>query len=233
MHITRYSALSIAVGLLLLSSLLLVELREHFAVKGPQPDLERIISTHPEGWAPVSGGLVDPKWSQSLQGSYDVVAAQTYQNVKGERAGIVMTWSRDGIHRSGHFQQYCYQVNGFTVSTPNYTVVTTAVGKQKGIAFTARYNNVIEDVMYWRITGGNLANETDTIVTWRSLLTRRFHTLIRWARYIIGETPDNLMVRISSRRSDPDQPATAHIEFIREYLTTLPASDRKLLMGQQ
>ncbi|TLU81961.1 MAG: exosortase-associated EpsI family protein [Chlorobium sp.] len=226
MQINKYSTLAIATGLLLVSSLLLVEIRERLIFNKPQPDLERMISNHPDGWTAVSGPFVDPKWSKSLQNVYDKVAARTYQNAEGKTVGIVMTWSRDGIHRDGHLQHICYQCSGFTVSQPKHNTVSTKAGKLNVITFKAYKDNMVEDVMYWRVTGGNADNETG------DMLTLRFHKLIRLAHYILGNTPYNFMVRVSSVHSTSYEPDTAHIDYTRKYLEILPDEDRKLIMGQ-
>lgn len=230
MRITRYSALAIAAGLLLVSSLLLVEGREYLTVKTPQPDLERIISEHPDGWKPLSGQSVDSEWSKSLQASYDLVTTRLYQHVNGNSVSVLMTWSQDGISRPGHLQQVCYQVSGSEISTPKYVTIATKAGKQDGIAFTARHGNQIEDVMYWRITGGKTDLSRDNVMF--LLFSYRLDKLARLTRSLLGNMPDNLMVRVSSLRHTPDQPATAHLDYIREYLETLPANDRKLIMGR-
>ncbi len=226
MRITRYNTLAIATGVLLVSSLLFVEIKEHLPPSKAQPDLERMISIHPDGWTAISGELVDQKWSTSLQSSYDIVAARTYQNTQGKTVGIVITWSNDGFHRAGHLQQICYQANGFTVDTPKTITISTKTGKQEGVTFIAHYGNVIEEVVYWRITGGNSDNQNG------NLLTLRWNNLVRLARNVFGNTPDNLMVRVSSRQSPPYQPDTAHLDYIRKYLEILPDGDRKVIMGQ-
>ncbi len=227
MRITRYSALAIATGLLLLSSLLLVEVREHLTFKGAPPDLERLINEHPDGWMALSGQSVDSEWSKSLQSDYDMVTAQTYQHPDGKIVSVLMTWSRDGIHRAGHLQQVCYQAGGSEISTPKQASVTTKMGKQDVITFTARQGNRVEDVVYWRITGGKLDLGTN-----QSLFSAtRIDKMTRLARSLLGKTPDNIMVRVSSERLAPDQPATAHLDYIREYLETLPPHYRKVIMG--
>ncbi len=187
-----------------------------------------MISKHPDGWTPVNGAFVDPQWSKSLQSDYDLVAARTYQNSEGKTVAVVMTWSRDGIRRAGHLQQICYQASGFTVSAPKRTTVSTKVGRQDAIAFTAYNGNMPEDVMYWRITGG----KTDLGTARSRFLATRFDKMSRLAQNILGNMPDNLMVRVSSVRSIPGQPATTHLEYIQKYLEILPEGDRKLIMGQ-
>ncbi len=228
MHITRYSALSITAGLLLLFSLLLVESRENLTFKKAQPDLQKVIREHPDGWVFVPSILLDPQTHKTLKSYYDLVVAQAYQRVD-EKAVVmmVMTWSANGDRRAAHQQEGCYRASGCTVSTPNYVTVTTKVGNQKVVAFTARRGiRDVEDVMYWKISGGIADNDTTTD---KNKLLR----LMRLVKRVPGDIPDNVMVRVSTVRSTPNQPATAHIEYIREFLETLPASDRKLVMGSQ
>ncbi len=105
--------------------------------------------------------------------------------------------------------------------------MATRAGKQDVIAFTAHHGNLIEDVMYWRITGG----KTDISTGQSRLVALRFDRLNRLAQHILGDMPDNLMVRVSSQRSTPDQPATAQIDYIKGFIETIPASDRKVVMG--
>ena len=230
MRITRYSALAITTGLLLFSSIFLVELKEYQSSQAvKQPDLHRIINIHPDGWTPIASSFVDPNWNKSFKSDYDLIAAQAYQRSDGKKVMVVMTWSRDGIRRAGHSQQICYTVSGFTVTPPEYATVSTKAGKQDVVAFTGTHGNLITDVMYWRITGG----KTDISTGQSGLVALRFDKLNRLARHLLGDMPDNLMVRVSSERATPDQPATAQIDYIKGFLEMLSASDRKLIMGVQ
>jgi EpsI family protein len=227
MRLTKYNALAIIIGLLLGSALLLVEARENQSAKVSQPDLQRLVNVHPDGWTPIETNFVDPRWKESMKGDYDLVAAQGFQRGDGKNVVVVMTWSRDGVRRAGHSQQMCYQAGGATVTPPEYATVATKAGKQDMITFTANHGNQIEDVMYWRITGG----KTDISTGQSRLVALRFDRLNRLAQHILGDMPDNLMVRVSSQRSAPDQPATAQIDFIKGFIETVSPSDRKLVIG--
>ena len=215
MRITRYSALAIATGLLLLSSLFLVEVKEYQSAQAvKQPDLQHLVNLHPAGWTAMASPFVDP---QSEKMYYDLVATKVYQRGDGKKVVVVMTWSRDGIRRAGHPQQICYQAAGFKVTPPEYVSVVTKAGKQDVVAFTGRHGNLIEDVMYWRVSEG----KNDMSTGW--LVAFRINKLTRLVQHILGDLPDNLMVRVSSYRSSPDQPATAQIDYIRGFLEMLPA----------
>ena len=228
MRITRYSALAIIITLLLASSVLLVEVREYQSSQAvKQPDLQRLVNVHPDGWTAIASPFVDPRWNETMKSDYDLVAAQAFQRGDGKKVVVVMTWSRDGIRRAGHSQQICYQAGGYTVTPPENATVATKAGKQDVITFTGTHGNLIEDVMYWRITGG----KTDISTGESRLVAVKFDKLSRLARHLFGNLPDNLMVRVSSVRSTPDQPATAQIDYIRGFLEMLSASDRKVIMG--
>ncbi len=228
MRITKYSALAIATGLLLFSSLLLTEVKEYQSSRSAnQPDLQRLVMVHPDGWTAISSPFVDPRWNESMKGDYDLVAAQAFQRGDGKKVVVVMTWSRDGVRRAGHSQQMCYQAGGFTVTPPEYAAIATKAGKQDMIAFTANHGNLIEDVMYWRLTGG----KTDISTGQSRLVALRFDRLNRLVQHLLGDMPDNLMVRVSSQRAVPDQPATAQIDYIKGFLERLSPSERKLVMG--
>ncbi len=226
MRINRYSALAIATGLLLFSSILLIEVKEYRNSNVTKPDLQRLINLHPDGWTAIVSPFVDPRWNETLKSDYDLVAAQAFQRGDGKKVVVVMTWSRDGMSRPGHLQQVCYQSSGFTVTPTKVVTVATKAGKQDVIAFTGTHGNLIEDVLYWRITGG-----TTDIVAATSRHFGRVDKLNRLLSIIKGDIPDNLMVRVSSVRSTPDQPATAQIDYIKGFLEKLSPNDRKLIMG--
>lgn len=228
MRLTRYSLLALLTGFLLASSLLLVEIRQLVSYKGAPPDIEKLISSHPAGWVELEGSSVNPGWKEALKGEYDVAAARIYRNAQGEVVMVVMTWSRDGIRRAGHLQQICYQVSGCSVSVPEYTVVDSKAGRQGVVAFTAYHDsNVAEDVVYWRITGG----KPDMRTGYSTLMATRFDKLNRLLTYMFSGMPDNIMVRVSTMRTNTEQPATAHLAYLKDYLEQLSPADRRLITG--
>ncbi|MGB7510900.1 MAG: exosortase-associated EpsI family protein [Pelodictyon phaeoclathratiforme] len=208
----------------------MVEIRQLVTYKGGPPDIERIISIHPQGWVELAGSSTDPEWKEALQGEYDVAASRTYRNVRGDVVMVVMTWSRDGIRRAGHLQQVCYQVNGCTVSVPSYATLDSKSGRRDVVVFSAFHDdNAVEDVVYWRITGG----KPDMHTEYATFMATRFDKLNRLAKYMFSGMPDNVMFRVSALRSSPDRPASAHIDYARQFLEVLPSNDRKLLMGKR
>ena len=224
MRVTNYSLVAIAFGLVLIFSEILVEIKQHPAYRGPKPDLEKIIKLHPDGWKAIAGPVVDP---QSLEYAYDSVVSQDYQYVDGSTVMVSMTWSRDGIRRAGHPQEVCYNANGFTVTLPRNASFLAAGNKLDVITFCGRYGDMVQDVVYWRVTGGK--HDVRFIENW--VLTHRFREV---AGLLMGDIPDNLMVRVSSWRRESDPPSTAPIYYIQAYLAYLQSISpptRRFLTG--
>jgi len=211
MRVTNYSLVAIALGLVLIFSEILVDIKHQPAYKGKKPDLERIIKLHPDGWKATAGPVVDPR---SLEYAYDAVVSQNYQHVDGSTVMVSMTWSRDGIRRAGHPQEVCYNASGFTVNVPKHASILAAGKKLDVITFSGRYKDMVQDVVYWRVTGG----KHDVRFVDNFVLTHRFREV---AGLLMGDIPDNLMVRVSSWRRDTDPPSTAHIDYIQAYLAYL------------
>ena len=221
MRLTKYSLLAILFSLILISSEIFIEIRQH-PVKGPKPDLQSIIKQHPLGWQAIPGASVDPRTQTNTP--YDLVASQIYKRADGKAASIVMTWSYDGFHRAGHAQEVCYNSQGFSVSTPRNSSVMVGGKKLDVVTFEGRNGGMIEDVIYWRVTGGIL----DAALKENISMTQRFKEV---PRILIGDIPNNLMVRVSTWRSATDPPSTVHIDYIKSYLQSLDTKTRHILTG--
>jgi EpsI family protein len=225
MQITRQKILAITFGLLFVLSECFVAVRLNPSGVFTKPDLQRLVSLHPDYWKAVPAKYVDPRWNNSISDYYDTVVSQTYQRTDGRQVTVTLTWSRDGIHRGGHFQEICYSAAGFFVSAPEHVVVSTGFGNLDAIAFTATHGNKIEDVVYWRLTGGKTDNNSQK----ENFITYRFDNLFQILR---ADIPDNLMVRVSTVRSIDDLPTRAHIEYLKAFFRMLSPVDRKLIMGR-
>ncbi len=154
MVISKHSTLSLALGLLILFSLLMVELKVNLRVKGSKPDLERLVSLHPPGWKMADAQQVKFLWNESVLAQYDIVASRSYLQNNGRKVFVVMTWSGDGFHRQGHDQQVCYIASGFAVSPAQFVSISTNAGSIDAMTFTASRAAMVEDVVYWRVTDG-------------------------------------------------------------------------------
>ena len=220
MRLTKYSFLAILFCFILISSEILVQIRQH-PFKGAKPDLQNIIKQHPQGWQAIPGATVDPSTQSTV---YDLVASQIYKRADGKAASIVMTWSYDGFHRAGHAQEVCYNSQGFAVSTPRNSSVMVGGKKLDVVTFEGRNGGMIEDVIYWRVTGGI----HDAALQENISMTQRFKEV---PRILIGDIPSNLMVRVSTWRAATDPPSTVHIDYIKSYLQSQTPKTRHFLTG--
>jgi len=228
MGLKKHSVASLALGLLILCSLLLVELRLNLQVTGSKPDLERLVSLHPPGWKVIDGPQEKFLWDKSVLAQYDVVASRRYQHTDGRKVLVVMTWSGDGFRRQGHDQQVCYGASGFTVSSQHSVAIQTGAGIIEAMAFTASQPSVEEDVLYWRVTDGT----REIGINSRNTMAHRLQRLLYLPNLFQGKLPDNLMVRVSSVRERDGQPATTHFDYIREWPMAISSGDRVRIMGR-
>ena len=221
MRLTKYSLLAILFCLIIISSEIFVQIRQ-LPFKGQKPDLQSIIKQHPKGWQAIPGANVDPSAQTNI--TYDLVATQIYRRADGKAASIVMTWSYDGFRRAGHPQEVCYNSQGFSVSIPKN--ISLMVGGQKldVVTFEGRNGGMIEDVIYWRVTGGIHDAELQENIS----RTQKFKQV---PRILIGDFPNNLMVRVSTWRTASDPPSTVHIDYIKSYLQSLNPKTRHFLTG--
>ena len=220
MRLTKQSFLAIFFGLLLISSEILVA-KKHLPSKAAMPDLQRIIKLHPIGWESEKARFIDPN---SKSSTYDLEASELFRRADGKVASVVMTWSLDGVQGAGHPQEVCYNAQGFTVSTPRKSSIMVGSQKLDFVSFTGRHGDMIEDVIYWRVIGG----KHDAALYENFVLT---HRVKEFTRLLLGDIPDNIMVRVSSWRPATDPPSTVHIEYIQAYLLSLPPFARHLLTG--
>lgn len=233
MKLNRYHVISLLFGTLLVLAQLLIFVRQHQAIYAEEPDLERLISIHPPHWHAVDGAVSSPAWTNSAQKEYDRIVSRTYEHDNGQKVAIVMTWSRDGIRQAGHIQQLCYSSQGAAVHvSPDTSLVIDSAKKLDLTSFVANVpGGRIEDVLYWRLTGGKLEQNRTGFERIDYRLSHRILKMERMIQLLYGKTPDNVMVRLSSVRPLPDQASTAPFEYLTEYLHMLSPADRKLLIG--
>ena len=227
MRMSKYSVLSTALGFFILISLILIETRANSIHTKPRPDLKRLISQHPPEWIMADGPLVDPSWNKSALSSYDNVVTRSFRRADGQQVMVVMTWSGDGFQREGHEQEVCFNASGFTATPTQPLSIATGAGKLNASAFTASRGGVVEDVVYWMVTDGYQIKRDNLI----SLLKDRFMKLMSLPHLLNGECPDNLMVRVTSIRSDSVQ-TSIPVDYIKDWLRMLPSADRARVMGR-
>lgn len=232
MKLSQKAFYAIVFGALLISVQVLIDIR-HYQIRNiVPPDLERLVSIHPQNWIPIESDVTSPAWKSGEGSAYDKVAAQSYEDEYGNKVTIVMTWSRNGIQRAGHIQQLCYTTQGFSILKPHDIEVDLSSKKLKVTTFEAsRFGGGIDDVFYWRLTGGKLLNNMMETKFNNYRLSHRILKTKELVKHLIGEIPQNIMIRISSVRLQKDQPSTAPLKYLREYIPLLSASDKQLVLG--
>ena len=213
MQLTKPSLLTIVFCLMLIGSEILVQIRQQPS-DAAKPDLQTFLKQQPEGWKPISGSTVSPSTQNA---AYDLVASQIYKSTGGKVVSVLMTWSYDGFHRAGHPQEGCYDAQGLEVTKALNGSAMVGGQKIDFVTFSGRYGDTIEDVIYWRVTGGI----HDATLRENISMIKRFQEV---PRILIGDIPDNIMVRVSTWRPATDPPSTAHIDYIKSYLQSLKQS---------
>lgn len=232
MKINRRNILAIVFGLLLLSVQILIEVRQHQTQFAVSPDLERLVEIHPSNWTPINSYITSPAWDKQASREYDSVVARSYQDNHGNIVTIVMTWSRNGLQKAGHIQQLCYSTQGFSINNVKNIDVKLSSKTIPITNFAAdRLGGDIEDVYYWRVTGGRLMENIMENRFKNYRLSHRILKLKEVVSHIAGKIPENIMVRVSSIRSEKEQPSFVPIKYVSQYIQLLSPADRKLLLG--
>lgn len=232
MNMNNKYLLSVLFCLLMVISIVLIIHKQKNIYSANPPDLGRLIDIHPEGWYLVSSSASSPAWLSNAKSEYDTVSARTYRNADGQNVTIVMTWSRNGLQRAGHMQQLCYSSQGFSITGQQNIEIPIKSNRLKVTNFVAsQVSGEIEDVYYWRITGGKLIRNILNTGLDDQRLSQRILRIREVFKYIFGEIPDNIMVRVSASRSDPDKPNILPVMYIKEYMKCLHDQDVKLLTG--
>jgi hypothetical protein len=218
--------------LLVLGQLLIMQRQRNISYNDP-PDLKRMIDIHPDHWQLIDSNTESsPSWKNTAGKEYDLAFARTYSNESGQKINIIMTWSRDGIRRAGHVQQLCYSAGGASVNMKNDMNLDIDNKNMTLTSFAATLpGGVVEDVLYWRITGGFIEQNRTGLEGIDYRLSHRVMKMQGMVHLLFGKIPDNIMVRVSSVRLSPETQTTAHLLYIKEYLQVLSNKDKSVLMG--
>lgn len=224
--------LSLLFSFLMVMSLVLINEKKKHIYNAHPPDIERLIDLHPDKWYPVESDVSSPAWLGSAQSEYDMVRAKTFRNVEGQEVTIVMTWGRNGIQKAGHVQQLCYSAQGFSIANQKNIIVPIRSQKLVVTNFVAsQLSGEVENVFYWRVSDGKLLNNIQQTGLDDQRLSHRILRMKEVVRYLFTDIPDNVMVRVSSRKYDHESDSAAPLKYIKEYLGNLSSQDLKTLTG--
>jgi EpsI family protein len=213
-------------------SIALVDQKQKNIFNAHPPDIERLIDIHPDKWYPVKSSVASPAWLKDAKSEYDKVAARTYRDADGQEVTIVMTWSRNGLQKAGHMQQLCYSSQGFSITGQKNIRIPIKSSVLSVTNFMAtQLDGQDEDVYYWRITGGKLMKNIEKTGIDDQRLSQRILRIKEVVKHIFVKIPDNIMVRVSSRKYESEKSSAVPALYIREYLEKLSNKDLKLLTG--
>jgi|GEM_PF-1393680 len=217
---------------LMVSSIVLIVEKKESIYKSNPPNLERLVNAHPVNWYPIKNSVTNPAWLADAKSEYDKVSAKTYRNTYGQEITIIMTWSRNGLQKAGHMQQLCYSSQGFSITDQHNIEVPIKSTALRVTNFVAsQINGQVEDVFYWRITGGRLMKNIEITGLDDQRLSQRILRIKEVVKHIFVKIPDNIMVRVTARRLNSNEPNMLPVYYIKEYLGSLSSQDLKLLTG--
>jgi EpsI family protein len=118
-----------------------------------------------------------------------------------------------------HRPEFCFKAQGFQLAGLHDLKLDTGLGEIPLRRMEARRPGRTEPVSYWLTIG-----EQPTLPGVRRKLAQLRHGLT-------GETPDGVLIRISSLDEVPGRAYAVHDEFIRDLLAGLAAEHRRRLAG--
>lgn len=230
--IDRKTIYSIIYAALLILSVVYIENKQARLKDIKPPDIDAYIGKHPEQWHEIKMNITRAELQKSILSDYDDISEKIFENDRGERVKIVMTWSKNGIQRAGHIQQHCYTAQGFTIIEPHDVDVVIGSKTITMTAFTAKaIDGTIEDVLYWRITGGKVLQSTTEIDYKDYRLMHRILKMKKLLFSIFSDIPQNIMIRLTTTNISKEKENAILIQYAKNYLKTLTDKERYLLVG--
>jgi EpsI family protein len=118
-----------------------------------------------------------------------------------------------------HRPEFCFKAQGFQLAGLHDLKLDTGLGELPLRRMEARRPGRTEPVSYWLTIG-----EQPTLPGFRRKLAQLRHGLT-------GETPDGVLIRISSLDDVPSRAYAVHDDFIRDLLNGLATDVRRRLAG--
>lgn len=154
----------------------------------------------------------------------ETVYVQTLERVYvDDRSRRIMLSLAYGDRQEGYLQahrpEFCFKAQGFQLAGLHDLKLDTGLGEIPLRRMEARRPGRTEPVSYWLTIG-----EQPTLPGFRRKVAQLRHGLT-------GETPDGVLIRISSLDEVPGRAYAVHDEFIRDLLAGLAAEHRRRLAG--
>ena len=155
--------------------------------------------------------IVTPKWNQSKDPHLQVLT-RTYANGQGQRVMLFVSYGSNQLGREfqEHRPEFCYRGSGFTlVETGDASLPLKGQNLPVRQLLAQQYDN-FEAITYWMTIG-----EQPTLPGIpRKLLQLRYG--------LLGEIPDGMLVRVSSRQAQGEDAFALQTRFIADLRLALP-----------
>jgi EpsI family protein len=161
-----------------------------------------------------------PDVAAQVKEIYTEVEDRSYVSKDGHRMMVTVAYGRDQsdgfkVHRP----EVCYAAQGFTVGDALDAKLDLG-GRQIDVKHVDTHKDArSEPVTYWMVIGDNVVNTPG----------RHKYFQIKYA--FNGLIADGLLVRVSSLSSDPAQAYEEQAAFVRDWVASVPASQRARLFG--
>jgi len=140
-----------------------------------------------------------------------------------DQSRLIMLSLAYGDRQEGHLQahrpEFCFKAQGFQLAGLHDLKLDTGLSEIPLRRMEARRPGRTELVSYWLTVG-----EQPTLPGFRRKLAQLRHGLT-------GETPDGILIRISSLDEVPSRAYAVHDQFIRDLLAGLAPEHRRRLAG--
>lgn len=163
---------------------------------------------------------VDPDTQARLNRIYNQTLSRTYINREGERVMLSMAYGGDQSDQMGlHKPETCYSAQGFDVRSNVSSEVDLPQGMLPVRQLLAVAGGRSEPITYWVTIGDKVT---------RSGIDQRLEEL---RIGLTGTVPDGMLVRVSTIDTDTKHAFRIQKDFVRSLISSLPAQDRKRLIG--
>lgn len=189
-----------------------------------QPKLAELVPAEFGDWKYESGRvnqIVSPDLQAQLNTLYSDTLSRTYVNSKGERVMLSLAYGADqGRSLKVHKPEFCYQAQGFKISSAQKDVLASKQGPINVMRLTADLNSRHEPITYWIRSG-------DDIV--RGFVEQNIAVI---GAGLKGYVADGILVRVSTISGDKKAAYHTQDMFIGDLLSSMSQSGRKMLLGQ-
>jgi EpsI family protein len=192
----------------------------------PAVSLEAMFPTSFGEWTLDRSGpaqVISPAMTAALEKIYTESLSRTYVNAKGDRVMLSLAYGADQSRSMQvHKPEVCYEAQGFKVVASAKDSAQIGALKVPVMRLVTTQGPRIEPITYWIRTG-------DYIVRgWLEQNTARVKNGL-----LHGQTPDGLLVRVSTIDDDKQHAYSVHDQFLAALAQASSTPARAMLLGHQ